>query len=264
MEAETKVADVQAASNQAQDHGALSFTEIPGIEDEFFNLVVGSPSNPDIHPDHSADPNLLIAFDHIMKFIEGKGDLSEADKANYSDTRVRAAKAFASLVRSRSEIEDEIRHILRTGFPTEKHDPDYIPGLITQGPIRIYSLCPHHLLTVEYDCHVSYIPEPNGMVLGLSKLARIAKTLSRRPVLQEQLASDIADVLFWHKGQQVPGIRSKGSAVSLVGKHSCMSCRGVESEAMTSVAELRGVFWQPDMEMKFYQAINQIRLRLER
>lgn len=229
------------------------------IEDS--TLVTGCASNPDIHPHHSADPDLLEGFGFIMRYLTRNNDLSESDKANYSDTQVRAAKAFASMVKSRTEIDTELRHILRTGFPTESHDKDYKPGIITQGPIHVYSLCPHHLLPVEYDCHVSYVPEQNGMVLGLSKLARIVKTLSRRPVLQEQLASDIADALCWNEGQLMPGIRTMGSAVSLVGKHSCMSCRGIESEAMTSVTELRNVFWQPDMELKFYKAIEQITFR---
>ena len=224
-------------------------------------LVTPSSSNPDIHPHHSVNPQLLEAFNLIVRYLNRHDDLTEADKANLSDTGVRAAKAFASMVTSRTVIDREIRHLLRTGFPMEKHGENYIPGLVTQGPVRVYSLCPHHLLPVEYDCFVSYIPSDEGMVLGLSKLARIVKTLSRRPVLQEQLASDIADVLCWTEGQPLPGIRSTGSAVSLVGKHSCMSCRGVESEAMTSSTALRAAFWNPEMEQKFYKAVELLTLR---
>lgn len=224
-------------------------------------LVTPCSSKTDVHSHESAHPELLKAFTLIVDYLGRDDDLSEADKENLADTRVRAAKAFASMVNSRTEIDKELRRLLRTGFPMEKHDDDYIPGLITQGPIRVYSLCPHHLLSVEYDCFVSYIPAKDGMVLGLSKLARIVKALSRRPVLQEQLASDIADVLCWKDGQLMPGIETTGSAVSLVGKHSCMSCRGVESEAMTSFTALRREFWKPEMEQKFYKAIELLNLR---
>jgi len=224
-------------------------------------LITPSFHNDDIHPENSAHPLLLKAFQLIHDYLSRDNDLSEADLANMADTPVRSAKAFASMVKTRTEIDKEIRHLLRTGFPMEKHEADYTPELITQGPIRVYSLCPHHLLSVEYDVFVSYIPAPDGMVLGLSKLARIVKTLSRRPVLQEQLASDIADVLSWTEGQKMPGIKSTGSAVSLVGKHSCMSCRGVESEAMTSSTALRKEFWKPEMEQKFYKAIELLTLR---
>ena len=219
-------------------------------------LIVPNHHNPDIHPTDGVDPGLHQAYGLILDYLARNGDLSAADKSNYADTQVRAAKAFTSMVKTRTEINHELRHLLRTGFPMEDHDDDYVPGLITQGPILVYSMCPHHLLQVGYSVVVSYIPEKNGTVLGLSKLARIVKTLSKRPVLQEQLASDIADSLCWHQGQITPGIKSSGSAVSLIGKHSCMACRGVESEALTSVTELRGSFWEPYMELKFNNAID--------
>ncbi len=219
------------------------------------------PTQSDLHPD------LLEGFSKILNYLGRNDDLTNSEKANYADTAVRAAKAFRDLTATRTEITERLNEILETGFPREDHDEGYKPGLITQGPVQVFSYCPHHLLPVEYQAYVSYIPGVDGKVLGLSKLARIAKELGRRPVLQEQLASDIADVLHalpstaWEPGRKdtrFPGIPTQGSAVLLTGKHSCMTCRGVESDALTSVTELRGTFWKDGFEQKFHQAVASI------
>lgn len=203
------------------------------------------------------DESLLRAFESLIYYLGRHNDLSESDKANFADTAVRAAKAFRDLTATKTEIIEELNQILATGFPRDSGFD--CPGAITQGPIEIYGFCPHHLLQVHYHCYVSYLPKVNSNVLGLSKLARIARLLGKRPALQEQLAADIADVLYHTEESELPGITTDGSAVLLIGRHQCMSCRGVHSDALTSVTELRGNFWNNDMEQKFYQAVEAIR-----
>ena len=199
---------------------------------------------------------------------------TEADKANFADTPIRAAKAWkdlgqhvgdtllnletSGLLTSKSDIYTLVKSILATGFPMDSADT----GLVTQGPVLVDSLCPHHLLSVTYEAFVSYRPKANGHVLGLSKLARLAMALAARPVLQEQLTADIADVLFHNDVAPVtllPQILSSGSAVHLIGKHSCMSCRGVKSNALTVTTAVRGCFHQESFRNEFYSAMTSIR-----
>lgn len=208
------------------------------------------------HKAHEVDHRLLQAYTLILDYLQRDNDLTDSELANYHDTSIRAAKAFESLTSTAIHISNELLGILGTGFP--KENDNAVPGLITQGPITMYGLCPHHLLQVTYTCYVSYIPVAQGPILGLSKLARICKVLAKRPVLQEQLANDIADTLHYKDSNRFPSIRTKGSAVTLTGKHSCMASRGVQEDALTSVTELRGCYWETDLEQKFYQAVQAI------
>ena len=203
--------------------------------------------------------------------------LSDSEKANFADTPIRAAKAIVELnrephlhqgvlsdrrwltdnLKAKYRYYDAVRSIIETGFPTEGEDC----GIVTQGSIAARGLCPHHLLPVYYEVFVAYKPDVGGHVLGLSKLARVVQELAARPVLQEQLTADIADV-FCRPGNRptgslfLPGIKSDGSAVQMVGQHTCMSCRGVKSQAATLTTVLRGSFAQnAELKSEFYQAI---------
>jgi GTP cyclohydrolase I len=204
---------------------------------------------------------LLVAFQNILDHLSRHNDLSESDKSNYADTVVRSTKAFMDLTKTRTEICTDLVEILSTGFPLT--DVTANIGMQTHGPIHLYSFCPHHLLAVKYSAYIAYIPRADH-ILGLSKITRLAQALASRPVLQEQLSEDIADVLFYQESTNpnihyLPAIETKGSAVLLTGHHSCISCRGVKSENLVTQSSLRGAFWELDMEQKFHAMITATR-----
>lgn len=202
--------------------------------------------------------NLVDAYKVIVDHLKSQ-TTNKALLANFEGTELRCAKALLETCTSDERIVERLSDIIKTTFPVE-HKEQNAGGMITQGPISIDSTCPHHLYPVRYVCYVSYLPQ-NGQVLGLSKLSRISKILGRRPVLHEQLTSDIADVLYTDEDNpgDFPSISSGGSAVMLVGLHSCMSCRGIHEDALTSVVELRGAYWEPGFEEKFYNAVESIK-----
>lgn len=201
---------------------------------------------------------LIDAYGVIVAHLKANTK-NEALLANFEGTELRCAKALLETCTSDETITEKLNEIIKTSFPVD-HKEHSLGGMITQGPITVDSHCPHHLYPVRYVAYVSYLPV-EGQVLGLSKLARICKVLGRRPVLHEQLASDIADVLYQNDEYPAgfPSIKSGGSAVMLVGLHSCMSCRGVQEDALTSVVELRGSYWEPGFEEKFYKAVESIK-----
>ena len=83
------------------------------------------------------------------------------------------------------------------------------------------STCEHHLVPFIGVAHVAYIPGDEGMITGLSKIARLVDGFARRPQVQERLTTQIADALG--------GIlQPAGVLVVLEAEHLCMSIRGVK------------------------------------
>jgi len=146
---------------------------------------------------------------------------------NFKDTPKRIARAYAEIFEGVATSQQEVEDILQASFPNEGGE------LVMAYGIRAYSMCPHHLLPVEYSVEIGYIPGES--VLGLSKLARIVEILARRPVLQEQFVGDVANALM-----KIPGCKGAGCIAS--GRHYCMIMRGVnEPDVVTVTSALRGV-----------------------
>ena len=100
--------------------------------------------------------------------------------------------------------------------------------------IELYSTCEHHMLPFIGKCHVAYIP--NGKITGLSKIARVVETYSRRLQVQERLTVEIRDCI-----QQA--LNPLGVAVVIEASHSCMQIRGVEkSNSVTTTSAFSGTF----------------------
>lgn len=123
--------------------------------------------------------------------------------------------------------------------------------MLVEGPIKVWTLCPHHLLPVRMLCWVGYVP--NGSVLGLSKIARLTETMAKRPVMQEQFSDELADMLMVK-------LNPKGIGVTTKGSHGCMISRGVKQEAPVVTSSLRGcMLKEAPARQEFYSLIKELR-----
>ncbi|MFQ5415391.1 MAG: GTP cyclohydrolase I FolE [Phycisphaerae bacterium] len=105
--------------------------------------------------------------------------------------------------------------------------------LVVLRDIPFNSMCEHHLMPFEGHAHVAYLP--NGMVVGISKLARVVDAFAHRPQVQERLVSQIADLLMHD-------LQAKGVAVVIQATHTCMTCRGIKKAGSVMVTSaIRGL-----------------------
>jgi len=140
-------------------------------------------------------------------------------------TPQRVAAMYAELLAGMHE--DPSEHV-RSIF-TEKYDE-----VVLLRDIPFYSICEHHLMPFIGSAHVAYLP--SGVVLGVSKLARIIDCFSRRLQVQERLTDQIADFLM-------TSLKPQGVVVVLEASHSCMTIRGVKKSGSVMVTSaLRGIF----------------------
>ncbi|MBN1972694.1 MAG: GTP cyclohydrolase I FolE [Sedimentisphaerales bacterium] len=100
--------------------------------------------------------------------------------------------------------------------------------------IPFYSMCEHHIMPFIGSAHVAYIP--SGVILGVSKLARIVDCFARRLQTQERLTCQIADFIM-------SKLKPQGVTVVLEASHSCMTIRGIKKPGSVMVTSaLRGLF----------------------
>lgn len=128
---------------------------------------------------------------------------------------------------------------------------DGFKGMVVQTNIPLTSMCSHHHENITGRVHIAYIPGEDARVIGLSKLNRLVEHFGRRGAIQEQLTVAI------HNAVNVVCEGNIGVAVSIVGEHSCVSCRGTNHKGSAMVtSELTGVFRdKPEVRDEYFKSI---------
>jgi GTP cyclohydrolase I len=122
--------------------------------------------------------------------------------------------------------------------------------MVIAKDIPFYSMCEHHFLPFFGVAHIGYIPNANGRVVGVSKLARVVECVARRPQLQERMTTQIADAI-------VEGLSPEGVAVVVQAEHLCMIMRGIKKPGSSIITSaVRGVFRRrPETRAEFFSLI---------
>jgi len=119
--------------------------------------------------------------------------------------------------------------------------------MIIVKDIELYSLCEHHMLPFFGKAHVAYIP--NGWITGLSKIARVVDTYSRRLQVQERLTTQILDAIN-------ETLNPHGVAVVIEACHLCMMMRGVQKQnSVTTTSAFCGEFQKNETRSEFIRLI---------
>ncbi len=168
-----------------------------------------------------------IDFDAIKTHIRGilvaLGD--DPEREGLKETPDRVARMYGEIYEGMLYTNDEIAEMFSKTF-----EEDYISSeeFVFVKDIEVFSHCEHHL-ALMYNMKVSVAYIPNGRVIGLSKIARIADMAAKRLQLQERLGNDIAEIM-----QKAAG--SDDVAVYIEASHSCMTTRGIKNTSSKTIS----------------------------
>ena len=160
----------------------------------------------------------------VREILEAVGE--DPDRDGLIGTPARVARMYAEVF---AGIDEDPGDHLEVVFDLG-HDE-----MVMVRDIPIFSMCEHHLLPWFGKAHVAYIPNSDGRITGLSKLARLVDGYSRRPQVQERLTTQVADRLD-------SSLEPRGVLVVVEAEHLCMSMRGVRKPGATTVTSaVRGL-----------------------
>ncbi len=140
----------------------------------------------------------------------------------------------ARVVRSYEEFfsgygQDPVDILTRTFEETDGYDE-----MVLLRDIRFESHCEHHIAPFIGRAHVAYLPRHR--VVGISKLARLVDSYSKRLQIQEKMTAQIANTI-----NQV--LEHEGVAVVLEAAHQCMTTRGIHKPGVVMVtSRMLGAF----------------------
>lgn len=166
-----------------------------------------------------------LVEEHVRDLLKALGE--DIDRDGLKDTPRRVADMFEEIFSGIGQSAvDQIDVLFE-----ENHDE-----MVMVKDIALYSVCEHHLVPFVGQAHVAYIPNKQGQITGLSKLARLVDVVAKRPQVQERMTMQIADALE-------EALDPRGVLVVIEAEHLCMSMRGIRKPGTQTVTSaVRGLF----------------------
>jgi GTP cyclohydrolase I len=161
----------------------------------------------------------------IESIIKAIGE--NPQREGLADTPRRVAEMYNELFMG---IDKDPKEELKVGYELGHRE------MVILKDIPFYSMCEHHLLPFYGVVHIGYIPNVEGRVVGISKLARVVEIIAKKPQIQERMATEIADAI-------ADGLKCDGVAVVIQAEHMCMVMRGIKKTGASVITSaLRGSF----------------------
>lgn len=163
---------------------------------------------------------------NVTRIIQYIGD--DPTRGGLLETPRRFSKALGEWFSGYAYDEVAIKNVLKVF----EDGADNYDQMVIVKDIPIYSKCEHHIADIFGTATIAYIP--NGKIVGLSKLSRLADIFARRLQVQERLTGQIADALQTH-------LEPIGVGVIIKARHMCMESRGLCQQGHhTITTALRG------------------------
>jgi len=175
----------------------------------------------------------------VAAIIEAIGE--DPKREGLVGTPERVAEMYGELFMGLSQ---DPRDELKIGFEVGHRE------MVVLRDIPFHSMCEHHLLPFYGVAHIGYIPNAEGRIIGISKLARVVEIVAKRPQLQERMTTQIAEAIW-------DAIKPDGVAVVVQAEHLCMVMRGIKKPGSNVVTSaIRGIFARrADSRAEFFSLI---------
>ncbi len=160
----------------------------------------------------------------VRLILEGIGE--DPKRPGVRKTPERVALMFEEIF---SGLETSPEDLLKP-IEGESHDE-----MVMLKDIPFYSVCEHHLLPFFGKAHIAYVPG-KGRIVGIGELAKALEVLAKKPMVQERLTTQLADMIMEH-------LQPKGAMVIIDAEHLCLSMRGIKKPGSKTVTSaVRGIF----------------------
>ncbi|MBF0710210.1 MULTISPECIES: GTP cyclohydrolase I FolE [unclassified Gemella] len=166
----------------------------------------------------------------IKELLENLGE--DTSRAGLIDTPKRCVKMYEELL---SKTGVDPKEEINTFFESDNDEA------ILVKDIEFYSLCEHHMLPFYGKCHIAYLPN-NRKITGLSKLARLVESASRRLQIQEDMTLMIAKAMEEQ-------LQPKGVYVIIEAEHMCMAMRGIKKQGSKTVTSKKTGIFREDFNL---------------
>lgn len=171
------------------------------------------------------------AKQHIKDLFEYIGD--NPNREGLKDTTDRILRMWAEIFRGY----DKSRCPKVTTFQNGADGITYDSMIVDSGDY--YSLCEHHSMPFFGQYWFAYIPNPQGKILGLSKIGRVVDHCAAKLQIQERLVSDVVSIIQDALGSEYPPL---GIALVMKGRHLCKEMRGARKKGEMTSSFLTGLF----------------------
>jgi GTP cyclohydrolase I len=175
-----------------------------------------------------------------VKYILG-GIGEDVNRQGLIETPKRVARYYKEIFEGLNYSNEQIAKMYNKVFDDESII-NLTDELIVVNDISTFSMCEHHLALI-YDIKISVGYIPNKKVIGLSKINRVCKMVSKRPQLQEKMQEDIFECLKII-------LDTNDIAIVIRAKHGCITSRGINDINSNTITSKMGGNFKKESQLR--------------